>query len=77
MIEQAADEHRLKIKKLSEPFKWSEDFGFFTQHCQGAMFGLGAGVDHPNLHQPNYDFPDEIIETGIKVFHSLIKQILG
>jgi metal-dependent amidase/aminoacylase/carboxypeptidase family protein len=24
-----------------------EDFGLFTQHFKGAMFGLGSGIDTP------------------------------
>jgi metal-dependent amidase/aminoacylase/carboxypeptidase family protein len=38
-----------------------EDFGLFTQHYPGAMFGLGSGTD--SLHNPDYDFPDDIITT--------------
>jgi hypothetical protein len=34
-----------------------------TQHFSGAMFGLGSGTT-PALHNPDYDFPDEIIPTG-------------
>jgi hypothetical protein len=29
------------------------------------------------LHNPDYDFPDEIIEPGIKIFYSIINQILN
>ncbi|MDQ3193250.1 MAG: amidohydrolase [Bacteroidota bacterium] len=58
-----------------EPFKWGEDFGFFTQKHKGAMFGLGAGENTPALHHPLYDFPDEIIETGVNIFYNLIKKI--
>ena len=30
------------------------------------MFGLGAGTETPALHNPNYDFPEDLIDTGIK-----------
>jgi metal-dependent amidase/aminoacylase/carboxypeptidase family protein len=40
------------------------------------MFGLGAGMETPALHNADYDFPDEIIETGINMFQSIISNIL-
>ena len=40
------------------------------------MFGLGAGLDTPALHNADYDFPDEIIETGITMFKSIISNIM-
>jgi amidohydrolase len=57
------------------PFTWGEDFGLFTQKYSGAMFGLGSGVNTPALHNPDYDFPDEIIGTGVAIFHQIAKQI--
>jgi metal-dependent amidase/aminoacylase/carboxypeptidase family protein len=39
------------------------------------MFGLGAGINTPALHNPDYDFPDEIIATGVSVFYEISKQI--
>ncbi len=38
------------------------------------MFGLGAGRSHPALHAQNYDFPDEIISSGIAMFMQIIKE---
>jgi amidohydrolase len=61
----------------STPFPWSEDFGHFTASCRGAMFGLGAGEDHPPLHSPNYDFPDGLIGIGVEVFHGLVQRLLS
>jgi hypothetical protein len=40
------------------------------------MFGLGAG-DVPALHNPDYDFPDEIIPHGIFMFHHIINQLIS
>jgi hypothetical protein len=36
---------------------------------------LGAGENHPELHNPDYDFPDEIAPIGIQLFESLIREI--
>jgi metal-dependent amidase/aminoacylase/carboxypeptidase family protein len=55
-------------------FYLGEDFGLFTQHYPGAMFGLGSGTDSPALHNPDYDFPDDIITTEYLFFH-ISKQI--
>ncbi|HAH74483.1 MAG TPA: amidohydrolase, partial [Butyricimonas virosa] len=46
-------------------------FGLFTQQYKGAMFGLGSGENCPPLHSPQYDFPDEVIETGATLFYTI------
>jgi len=61
---------------LKQPFKWSEDFGHFLEKYKGAIFGIGSGEDHPDLHNPDYDFPDEIIEPAIRLFHSIISETI-
>ncbi len=76
-IKEAAKEHQLEYTIIDQPFRWSEDFGLFTQKYKGAMFGLGIGDDKPDLHNPDYDFPDAVIPTGIKMFYSIINQILN
>jgi len=55
----------------ASPFKWGEDFGLFTQHYPGALFGLGAGVEHAALHQADYDFPDDLLAPAIRLMHGL------
>lgn len=67
----------LNIRERKQPFKWGEDFGLFTQHFKGAFFGLGAGKNHPALHNPDYDFPDELIPTGILLFYEIYRQHLS
>ena len=59
------------------PIKWGEDFGAFTNRIPGALIGLGAGIDTPALHHPNYNFPDDLLATGIKFWETLIDHILG
>jgi amidohydrolase len=65
----------LDVLEKDTPFSWGEDFGLFTQIYPGAMFGLGAGTETPALHHSDYDFPDEIMATGIKLFHQISKEI--
>ena len=77
LIEQASKSLNLDIYNLKNPMKWGEDFGLFTEHYKGCMFGLGAGVELPALHNPDYDFPDELIETGSNIFEEIIKLFLN
>lgn len=76
-VKQSALELNYAIEEKKQPFKWGEDFGFFTSKYKGCMFGIGAGEDHPALHNPDYDFPDEIIETGVNMFYQITQQILN
>jgi|FLOH01.1.fsa_nt_gi amidohydrolase len=76
IILQAAHQSDYSIEKLHFPFRWSEDFGYFLDKFSGALFGLGAGIDQPALHNPDYDFPDKLIDTGIRMFHNIYKIIL-
>lgn len=58
-------------------FRWSEDFGIFTEVAEGAMFALGAGDTSPQLHNPDYDFPDELIPVGFELFQAIVEEING
>jgi len=73
LIIQSADENNLEVKTIDKPFDWSEDFSYYTEKFRGGFFGLGAGIETPTLHNPNYDFPDDIIEAGSKMFFSIYK----
>ncbi|MCH7397962.1 amidohydrolase [Belliella sp. DSM 107340] len=72
---EAAKKLKLKTKHIRIPFRWSEDFGHFSNHTKTLLFGLGAGKKQPQLHENNYDFPDDIIPTGVKMFEEIINQI--
>lgn len=74
IIERAAKNCGYPVINPGLPFRWSEDFGQFTAKFKGAMFGLGAGEDHKPLHNPDYDFPDDLIEKGITMFYQIIQQ---
>ena len=76
IVRKAAKELGLSVETIVFPFRWSEDFGHFLEKYPGALFGLGSGIDQPALHNPDYDFPDELIETGIRIFSNIYKTIL-
>jgi amidohydrolase len=65
------------VQTVERPFRWSEDFGHFTRLAKGALFGIGAGEAVPNLHNPDYDFPEALIPRGQAVFLNILHQFLG
>jgi amidohydrolase len=75
-IAEVATSNGLRIIEREYPFKFGEDFGWYSKHYKTSMFGLGAGKNAPALHHADYDFPDEIIETGISMFTSLIEKLI-
>lgn len=72
-IEKAAAMLSLPVTYCHEPFRWSEDFGEFMRIFPGAMFGIGSGEKHPELHHPDYDFPDDLTVSAAKLFFQLVK----
>lgn len=77
LVTKVAEQLDYDKKLLPQPFSWSEDFGRFTVSHKGAMFGLGSGENQPQLHNENYDFPDEIIENGSMMFFGIVDEILN
>ncbi|GAB3531430.1 amidohydrolase [Pontibacter brevis] len=77
LIESAAKKYGLEVKEAEKPFRWSEDFGHFTQKYKGALFGLGSGEAQPQLHHSDYDFPDELLATGAAMFYHITNEILS
>lgn len=56
----------------------SEDFGRFgAAPTRSAMLFLGAGTRHPALHNPDYDFPDDLIPIAAHLFDRIARDILG
>lgn len=68
----------LAVDAKGLPLRASEDFGRFGGGAtKAAMLFLGAGEDHAQLHNPDYDFPDALIPLGCAVFHKVMTDILG
>jgi amidohydrolase len=55
------------------PVGASEDFGWFLEKTQGALFLLGCshGQTHPDLHTAQFDFDEEILLASVDLFHAL------
>jgi len=61
------------------PLMASEDFGFMLQHKPGCYLLLGNGGDGPGgcgLHNPHYDFNDEILTIGTEFWVRLVQDQL-
>ncbi|CAM5209364.1 Amidohydrolase OS=Lysinibacillus sphaericus OX=1421 GN=LS41612_14500 PE=4 SV=1 [Lysinibacillus sphaericus] len=69
----AAKLEGIAFVELSEAFRGSEDFGHFTKLTKGAYCFIGNGEDYPHVHTHEYDFRDELIESGVELFKALIK----
>ncbi|MCD4721306.1 MAG: amidohydrolase [Desulfobacula sp.] len=79
IVEKAAKENNLDVQYMDVPMRGGEDVGYIINTCSkgGAFFLLGSGRDQPDLHAPDFDFPDRLIESGIKIYNSIITQILN
>lgn len=76
-VRDAAGSLGLPLIEAGLPFRWSEDFAHFALESKAALFGIGAGTDHPPLHHPDYDFPDAVIPTGLELWKSIYMKLLG
>jgi amidohydrolase len=73
MVENAARRAELAVgPRLDSPLRWSEDFGWYLRETTGALVGLGAGVDHPDLHAPDYEYPDDLLAPAVDLQEALL-----
>ncbi len=73
----ALDAEGIAHDEAELPMRASEDFGLFGRGSKSAMFYLGAGENMPALHNPDYDFPDDLIPIGARVFMRAARDLLG
>ena len=64
--------NKVPTSYMEQPFRWSEDFGEYLRVYRGAFFGVGAGENCHELHHPEYNYPDELIEQTAHLFNMLI-----
>lgn len=77
VLESVAKYHKITPLYRSEPFKWGEDFGCFTQVFNGAMFGLGSGESQSALHQVDFDYPDALLPIASDFFTAIVRHHCG
>jgi amidohydrolase len=60
-----------RVERIPDPTMGGEDFSYYGQHVPACFFALGvrpAGREsYPTLHQPEYDFNDDALATGIEM----------
>ena len=59
-----------------EPFTASEDFARFLEHVPGCFGFLGNGENSAPLHNPTFDFNDDIIMPGVELFAAFARRRL-
>ncbi len=61
-----------------DPVMGGEDFAFYAERIPAAFFALGVRPpdrdSYPALHQPDYDFPDAAIATGVALHAQLARR---
>jgi len=72
MVIKAAKDLGLNIIYVKDPTRGSDDFSFFTIKSYGAFFDFGNGEGRADIHQPDYQFPDEILIPAINLFSEII-----
>ena len=77
LAEQACQQQGLNVAHLPQPNRWSEDFAHYARLCPSLLFGLGAGEQQPELHTPEYDFPDALIAHGVTAMEAIARRITG
>lgn len=77
LLEAALQAEKTDYRPLDTPMRWSEDFGRYGAKARAAMFFLGAGEQQPQLHNPDYDFPDALIDPAARIFYQAVQQIVG
>lgn len=65
------------VSRNMDPSMGAEDFAFMLQARPGAYVWLGNGVDSASLHNPRYDFNDDILSTGAAYWTSLVQRELA
>ncbi|HKP96223.1 MAG TPA: M20 family metallopeptidase [Fibrobacteria bacterium] len=80
----AALARRAAVKAFGEsncvtprPSMAAEDFPFFLEKAPGAYLWLGLGNARGSLHNPRFDFNDEALETGMRLFLAIIEEKMG
>ena len=58
------------------PVSGSEDFAYFLLHKPGSFLRLGNGVEGAMLHNPGYDFNDDILTVGAAYWTRLVERYL-
>lgn len=67
-----------RVRRSELPSMGAEDFSYMLQKKPGCYAWLGNGPEHEgcSLHNPNYDFNDELLSLGINYWVHLVRNVL-
>jgi hippurate hydrolase len=67
-----------RVTAMPHPNMGAEDFAFMLEAKPGSyiLLGAGRGEGDPTLHEPRYDFNDEILPIGASYWATLAEQSL-
>ena len=65
-------EHGIPHMTLSQPMRWSEDFGHYCRIFPGVFFGVGGGEHAPALHTDAFAFDDALLPRILQVWLAMI-----
>ena len=67
---------RERVERNLPPSMGAEDFSYMLQQRPGAYFRLGQGGAQEGcfLHNPNYDFNDDVIPVGARLFAAIVER---
>jgi hippurate hydrolase len=69
-----------KVSEEALPTMGAEDFSFFLQRIPGAYFFLGGGGEgrtNSMCHSTTYDFNDDLILVGVRMYLRIVERTLG
>ncbi|EPA8651913.1 TPA: M20 aminoacylase family protein [Photobacterium damselae] len=69
-----------KVNGSCQPFTISEDFSFMLREAKGCYILVGNGIGECGgtaLHNPHYDFNDNILMSGVNFWQTLVEQQLN
>jgi len=59
------------------PMRACEGCGAWGGDAKAARLCLGPGEQHVELRQPEYDFCDDLIPIGARIFDRITRDLLG
>ncbi|MEM7570048.1 MAG: amidohydrolase [Pseudomonadota bacterium] len=72
-----AQDYPYAIHEALDPVMGSEDFAYFLEQVPGCYILLGAGETGGYLHSVTYDFNDDALVPGARIWTSLTQKVLG
>ena len=65
------------VDRMSKRITASEDFSYMSNIVPGSYITIGLGEGRCEVHNPNYDFNDEILPLGASYWAKLVEKRLG